>query len=235
MSSLSPQYLSPGYQSPWKPPLHISLSPTTLSTMWQSELSTVLEWVKKLQLRIWVSYFVVVHRAHRTPSRTVVCPTPSTAAMVTITNTPPVTIGGSMLTFTCSGDNEVRTSTCGSSGWSPDPETFDSSSLITSVLIVLSIILLWLTSLDPQVACGSPAAPSRGSVDIISGTPPFSLGLQVIYRCDEGLFPPDVRTSTCTDVEGRGEWVKNPGSLVCRERPGEMLVGKMFRLPKPHW
>ena len=67
----------------------------------------------------------------------VVCPTPSTAAGVTITNTPPVTIGGSMLTFTCSGDNKVRTSTCGSSGWSPDPGTFDCSSLITSVLIVL--------------------------------------------------------------------------------------------------
>ncbi|XP_064403403.1 uncharacterized protein LOC135348934 [Halichondria panicea] len=67
--------------------------------------------------------------------------------------------------------------------------------------------------------CGSPVAPSRGSVDISGGTPPFSLGLQVIYRCHEGLFPSDVRTSTCTDVGGRGEWVENPGSLVCRERP----------------
>ena len=64
----------------------------------------------------------------------VVCPTPSTAAGVTITNTPPVTIGGSMLTFTCSGDNEVRTSTCGSSGWSPDPWTFDCGSP-TGILI----------------------------------------------------------------------------------------------------
>ena len=59
-------------------------------------------------------------------------------------------------------------------------------------------------------------------MDISGGTPPFSLGSQVIYRCDEGLFPPDVRISTCTDVGGRGEWVENPGSLVCRERPGEM-------------
>ncbi len=67
------------------------------------------------------------------PFLTVVCPTPSTAAGVTITNTPPVTIGGSMLTFTCSGDNEVRTSTCGSSGWSPDPGTFDCSSPITGI------------------------------------------------------------------------------------------------------
>ncbi|XP_064403144.1 sushi, von Willebrand factor type A, EGF and pentraxin domain-containing protein 1-like [Halichondria panicea] len=133
----------------------------------------------------------------------IVCPTLSTAAGVTITNTPPVTIGGSMLTFTCSGDSEVITSTCGSSGWSPDPGTFDCGTPVT----------------DPPVTCGSPAVPSRGSVDISGGTPPFSLGSEVIYRCDEGLFPPDVRTSTCTDVEGRGEWVENPRSLVCRERP----------------
>ncbi|XP_064404071.1 complement factor H-related protein 3-like [Halichondria panicea] len=108
-----------------------------------------------------------------------------------------------MLTFTCSGDNEVITSTCDSSGWSPDPGTFDCSISVT----------------DPPVTCGFPAAPSRGSLDISERLPPFLLGSQVIYRCDEGLFPPDVRTSTCTDVGGRGEWVENPGSLVCRERP----------------
>ncbi|XP_064403854.1 titin-like [Halichondria panicea] len=82
----------------------------------------------------------------------IVCPTPSTAAGVTITNTPPVTIGGSMLTFTCSGDNEVIISTCGSSGWSPDPKTFE-------------------CRIDPQVTCGSPATPSRGSVDVSGETP----------------------------------------------------------------
>ena len=65
---------------------------------------------------------------------TVVCRTPSTATGVTITNTPPVTIGGSMLTFTCSEDNEVITSTCGSSGWSPDPGTFDCGSPVTGII-----------------------------------------------------------------------------------------------------
>ena len=74
----------------------------------------------------------------------------------------------------------------------------------------------------PSVTCGSPTAPSRGSVDISGGTPPFSLGSEVTFYCDEGLFPPNVKTSTCTNVEGRGEWVENPGSLVCREMPGEM-------------
>ncbi|XP_064403253.1 uncharacterized protein LOC135348821 [Halichondria panicea] len=133
----------------------------------------------------------------------IVCPTPSTAVGVIITNTPPVTIGGSMLTFTCSGDNEVRTSTCGSNGWSPDPGFFDCGIPVT----------------DPPIACSPPVAPSRGSVNISGGTPPFSLGSMVIYGCDNGLFPLDVRTSTCTDVEGRGEWVENPGSFVCRERP----------------
>ncbi len=77
-------------------------------------------------------------------------------------------------------------------------------------------------SLFSDLTCGSPAAPSNGSVDVSGGTPPFSLGSEVTYRCDDGLFPLDVRTSTCTDVGGRGEWVENPGSLVCRERPGEM-------------
>ena len=100
---------------------------------------------------------------------TVVCPTPSTAAGVIITNTPPVTIGGSMLTFTCSGDNEVRTSTCGSSGWSPDPGTFDCSSSPTGIIIhyitcelckinfdfIRSPSHLWLSSCTVQRQCGS--------------------------------------------------------------------------------
>ncbi len=151
-----------------------------------------------------------------------------TAAGVTITNTPTVTLGGSMLTFTCSGDNEVRTSTCGSSGWSPDPGTLDCSSSPTgtSVYIIFYYtcdVRACTLTLEPPVTCGSPAAPSRGSVDVNGGTLPFSLGSQVTYHCNEGLFPPDVRTSTCTDVEGRGEWVENPGSLFCSGRPGKII------------
>ena len=65
-------------------------------------------------------------------------------------------------------------------------------------------------------------------MDVRVGTPPFSLGSEVTYRCDEALFPLDVRTSTCTDVGGRGEWVENPGSLVCRESPGEMYSCLLF-------
>ncbi len=60
-------------------------------------------------------------------------------------------------------------------------------------------------------------------MDVNSQSPPFSLGSEVKYRCDEGLFPSDERSSTCTDVEGRGEWVRDPGSLVCREIPGESI------------
>ncbi len=81
-----------------------------------------------------------------------------------------------------------------------------------------------VTLLDPSVTCDSPTVPYNGTVDINGvETPPFSLGSQVIYRCDEGLFPLDVRISTCTDVGGSGEWVENPGSLVCRERPGNTV------------
>ena len=79
-----------------------------------------------------------------------------------------------------------------------------------------------------MVICGSPAIPSRGSVDVRVGTSPFSLGSEVTYRCDEGLFPPDVKTSTCTDVDGRGEWVENPESLVCRGRPGSYSLHQFF-------
>ena len=79
-------------------------------------------------------------------------------------------------------------------------------------------------TLFPPVTCGSPDALHNGIVDFNGGTPPFSLGSQVIYHCNETLFPPDVRTSTCTDVEGSGKWVENPGSLVCRERPGKILM-----------
>ncbi len=65
-------------------------------------------------------------------------------------------------------------------------------------------------------------------MDISGGTPPFSLGSEVIYRCDDGLFPFDVRTSTCTDVGGSGEWVENPGSLVCRETPSIVYINFLF-------
>ncbi|XP_064383517.1 mucin-2-like [Halichondria panicea] len=128
----------------------------------------------------------------------ILCPTPSTAAGVTMTNTPPVTIGGSMLTFTCSGDSEVITSTCGNNGWSPDPGTFDCGTPVTGIIHGCTI----------QRQCGHP----------------FSLGSEVTFHCDEGLFPPNVRTSTCTDVGGRGEWVENPESLVCREKPVNCTV-----------
>ncbi len=81
-----------------------------------------------------------------------------------------------------------------------------------------------LTSLNPPVSCGPPGALSRGSVDVNGRTPPFLLGSKVMYRCEEELFPPDVKTSTCTDVGGKGEWVENPGSLVCRETPGMCTI-----------
>ena len=60
-------------------------------------------------------------------------------------------------------------------------------------------------------------------MDVSGQSLPFSLGSEVKYGCNVGLFPSGERTSTCTDVEGRGEWVIDPGSLVCREMPGENI------------
>ncbi len=95
------------------------------------------------------------------------------------------------------------------------PHTSVSQVGIFTVMTVYSI-----RSLLSVVTCDSPAAPSN-DMAVSGGIPPISLDSQVIYRCDDGLFPLDVRTSMCPDVGGRGEWVENPGSLVCRERPGE--------------
>ena len=94
--------------------------------------------------------------------------------------------------------------------------------LLGDRISVITITVITIPSSHAEATCGPPSAPSNGSVDIGRGTPLFTLGSEVTYRCGEGLFPPDVRTSICTDVEGSGEWVENPGSLVCREKPGEM-------------
>ncbi|XP_064397938.1 uncharacterized protein LOC135344610 isoform X2 [Halichondria panicea] len=93
---------------------------------------------------------------------------PPPANRVTINGAPPLpALVGSTLSFTC--NRETVTAACESEGrWSPDPTTY---------------------------VCFS-AAPYRGSVDINGGTPPFSLSSWVTYRCDERLFPFDVRTST---------------------------------------
>ncbi len=71
-----------------------------------------------------------------------------------------------------------------------------------------------------DITCNSPAAPSNGSVNINSGTPPFLLDSMVNFRCDEGLFPAGDMTSTCESVGGVGTW--RPGTnIICRDMPGE--------------
>ena len=135
---------------------------------------------------------------------------------MTINAVPLPALVGSTMSFTCNG--QTVSAICESDGrWSPDPTSY-----ICISGNVESLSSLLLAPAHTELTCGSPAAPSRGSVDVNGGTPPFPLGSQVTYRCEEGVFPLDVRTSTCTDVWGRGEWVENPGSLVCREKPGEM-------------
>ena len=69
------------------------------------------------------------------------------------------------------------------------------------------------------VMCRLPGSPSMGSVDN-EGLSSFSLGSTVTYQCDSGLFPNDIRVSTCREVMGRGVWIQNPADLVCREIPG---------------
>ena len=61
--------------------------------------------------------------------------------------------------------------------------------------------------------CDPPMSPVNGSVSGQSSLCPP--GSEVTYHCNSGLFPTGVMTSTCTDVGGRGEWVPDPGQLVC--------------------
>ncbi|XP_064382285.1 E-selectin-like [Halichondria panicea] len=177
MSSPSLQHLSLGHQSPWRPPQHRSLFPTTLPT--HVTIRAVNCAGSSTDVMVMIPFIVT-------------CPSnPTPADRVTINSAPPLpALVGSTLSFTCNG--QMVPATCESNGrWSPDPTTY----------VCLS-----------DLTCGSPAAPSNGSVDVSGRTPPFSLGSEVTYHCDDGLFPLDVRTEW-------GEWVENPGSLVCRERP----------------
>ncbi len=73
------------------------------------------------------------------------------------------------------------------------------------------------------VTCGSPVTPSRGSVDISGGAPPFPLESEVTYRCEEGLFPAGDMASTCRSVGGVGTW-RPDTSIICRNMPGEHAV-----------
>ena len=62
------------------------------------------------------------------------------------------------------------------------------------------------------VLCSVPQSPVNGSVD---GWSSLHVGTEVTYRCNDGLFPTGVITSTCTNVGGRGEWVPDPAHLMC--------------------
>ncbi len=79
------------------------------------------------------------------------------------------------------------------------------------------------------VTCGSPVTPSRGSVDISGGTPPFPLGSEVTYRCEEGLFPAGDMASTCRSVGGVGTW-RPDTSIICRNMTGEHAVMPLAKL-----
>ena len=110
-------------------------------------------------------------------------------------------------------------STCGRDGqWSPDPETFDCSASNNHVMWHLVYTSVQVNHLS-TVSCRTPGSPYMGSVDN-EGLSSFSLGSNVTYQCDSGLFPNDIQVSTCHEVMGRGLWVQNPADLVCREKPG---------------
>ena len=77
----------------------------------------------------------------------------------------------------------------------------------------------------PPIICGSPQPPVNGSVNFGNQSPPYYVqGTTVTFQCDDGLFPNDAMTATCTDMSGRGEWDTNPADLTCREKPGMFII-----------
>ena len=71
------------------------------------------------------------------------------------------------------------------------------------------------------VTCGSPVPPINGRVDVDGQSPDYPIGATITYRCDDGLFPTAVMTSTCTDVQGQGgQWVEDPSMTTCSGIPG---------------
>ena len=75
----------------------------------------------------------------------------------------------------------------------------------------------------PPIICGSPQPPSHGSVNLGNQSPPYVQETTVTFQCDDGLFPNDTMTATCTDMSGTGEWNPNPANLICRVVPGRLI------------
>ncbi|XP_064401906.1 uncharacterized protein LOC135347787 isoform X1 [Halichondria panicea] len=139
----------------------------------------------------------------------VACPSSlSVASGVANVQIPSLPTLNSILTFTCFEDNQMVTSTCGSDGqWNPDPEDF------------------MCPTMEPPVTCLVPVAPSMGNV-CISGQS-YIEGSQIIYQCNDGLFPMGVLNATCTrDTRDRqnGVWEPDPGAVVCRTLPVNCAV-----------
>ena len=63
--------------------------------------------------------------------------------------------------------------------------------------------------IDLLVDCGQPEFPSNGVVSAVSST---TEGATVTFQCEEGLFPLDSITSTCSST---GQWTPNPADVQC--------------------
>ena len=59
------------------------------------------------------------------------------------------------------------------------------------------------------VDCGQPEFPSNGVVSAVSST---TEGATVTFQCEEGLFPSDTITSTCSST---GLWTPNLVDVQC--------------------
>ena len=143
----------------------------------------------------------------------------SAASGVVNIQIPSVPTVGSTLTFTCSENNQLVISTCGSDRrWSPNPENFVCPTM--GINLILSLHRSSISFTEPPVTCPVPGSPSMGSVNTSGQS--YTEGSQVIYQCNDGLFPMSVLIATCVRGGQNGVWEPDPSTVVCRTSPGKI-------------
>ncbi len=86
--------------------------------------------------------------------------------------------------------------------------------------LILSLHRSSISFTEPPVTCPVPGSPSMGSVNTSGQS--YTEGSQVIYQCNNGLFPMSVLIATCVRGGQNGVWEPDPSTVVCRTSPGKI-------------
>ncbi len=102
--------------------------------------------------------------------------------------------------------------------WSPNPEAIECTSLPTLPPTTRELNSWLYKNLffhhTAPMNCTAALPPPRNGTIGDHSVPAFT-GTQVTFQCGNGLFPEGIMTTTCLAT---GEWDKNPGEIVCRNK-----------------